>query len=234
MAKSSTSQVLRSSQERGIHRSEITETLLQDILQGKLAAGERLVTESLARRFGVSHTPIREAISTLAGMGVIHVVANCGATVRKFTTRDVREICQFRRVLECEAVRSAIGNIDPKALEKLKARFTKSSKIKSKPTRKDVMDAIRWDNELHQLIRESSKNRFLRDELRRLMALVTVIRDVAWERLLVEDTLERVVVESHQHLDIVNALLAGNRTEAVRSMSLHLRSGTKSIVRAVE
>lgn len=234
MAKTTSPPSLARSQERRIHRSEITDTLLQDILQGKLAAGERLVTESLAKRFGVSHTPIREAISTLAGMGVVHVVANCGATVRKFTTRDVREICQFRRVLECEAVRSAIGNIDRKSLERLKDRFAKAAKIKNKPTRKDVMAAIRYDNELHQLIRESTKNRFLRDELRRLMALVTVIRDVAWERLLSEDSLERVVDESRQHLEIVNALLDGDRAQAVRAMSLHLRSGTKSIVRAVE
>src|SRR5207253_11519126 len=69
----------------------------------------------LAARFGVSHTPIREALIELAGIGVVSLLPNRGAVVRPITARDVREVCQVRRALECLAVRQACGRIDRKS-----------------------------------------------------------------------------------------------------------------------
>ena len=59
-------------------RQEIVEGLLADILAGRFASGERLITEELAQRFSVSHTPIREALSTLAGIGVVELRPTAG------------------------------------------------------------------------------------------------------------------------------------------------------------
>ena len=53
--------------QRGLRRQTIVESLLADVFQGRLRAGEHLVTQDLAKRFVVSHTPIREALITLAG-----------------------------------------------------------------------------------------------------------------------------------------------------------------------
>ena len=78
--------------------------------------GERLVIQDLATRFGVSHTPIREALVTLEGVGIIDLAPNRGAVVRRVTAVDVREVCQVRRALECEAVRRASGRISDYAL----------------------------------------------------------------------------------------------------------------------
>src|SRR5438874_1991218 len=82
--------------DHGKRRQTIVESLLTEIFQARLRAGERLVTEQLARRFGVSHTPIREALIELAGTGIVDLFPNKGAVVRKVTARDVREICQVR------------------------------------------------------------------------------------------------------------------------------------------
>lgn len=220
--------------DRGVSRESIVEALLQDILQGRLAAGERLVTDTLAKRFGVSHTPIREALLTLAGMGVLDVVANRGAVVRRFTPRDVREICQVRRILECQAVHSACGYIDVKSLERLRTTFARLSQIKRTPSGRDVANAQEADTKLHTLIRQSTRNQFLANELTRLMTMITVIRDVAWEKLVSENNLARVVEESRQHLEIVDALLSNNAKSASVAMSRHLKTGMRSIIRAVE
>ena len=48
----------------------------------------------------------------LAGMGLLDVSPNRGAVVRRMTAKEVREICQVRRALECEAVRLACGRIE--------------------------------------------------------------------------------------------------------------------------
>ena len=97
---------------RGLRRQAIVQSLMADVFHGRLRAGAHLVTQELAERFGVSHTPIREALIALAGIGIIDLLPNRGAVVRRVTPKEVREICQVRRVLECEATRSACGRID--------------------------------------------------------------------------------------------------------------------------
>ena len=108
--------------DRGQRRQAIVESLLADVFQGRLHAGQHLVTQDLAERFGVSHTPIREALIALAGIGIIDLLPNRGAVVRRVSAKDVREVFQVRRVLECEAVRRACGRIDLAELTALAGR----------------------------------------------------------------------------------------------------------------
>jgi DNA-binding GntR family transcriptional regulator len=77
--------------DHGLRRQTIVQSLLSEVFQGRLRAGEHLVTQALAGRFGVSHTPVREALITLAGIGIIDLLPNRGAVVRAVTARDVRE-----------------------------------------------------------------------------------------------------------------------------------------------
>lgn len=74
-------------------------------MSGDLQSGQRLVIKELSERFHVSSTPNREALVQLKGIGFVDFAPNCGAVARKFTASEVREICQVRRVLECEATR---------------------------------------------------------------------------------------------------------------------------------
>ena len=97
--------------EHGLRRQSIVESVLREVFQGRLKAGAHLVTQDLAHQFGVSHTPIREALIFLSGIGIIDLVPNRGAIVRRVAARDIREVCQVRRALECQAVRSACGTM---------------------------------------------------------------------------------------------------------------------------
>src|SRR5262249_9563731 len=105
--------------DHGMSRPAIVQSLLSDVIGGRLRAGDHLVTQGLADRFGVSHTPVREALMTLAGLGLVELQPNRGAVVRRVSADEVREVCQVRRALECEAVRRACGRIDPVALAPL-------------------------------------------------------------------------------------------------------------------
>src|SRR3954471_4405146 len=96
---------------RGHRRAALVHSLLGDVFSGRLRAGDHLVTQDVASRFGVSHTPVREALIALAGMGIIDLEPNRGAVVRRISVQEVREVCQVRRVLECEATRLACGRI---------------------------------------------------------------------------------------------------------------------------
>jgi DNA-binding transcriptional regulator YhcF (GntR family) len=107
----------------GRRRLAIVETLLAEVFQGRIRAGDRLVMEDLSARLGVSPTPVREALITLAGIGIVEFLPNRGAVVRRFTATDIRELCQVRRALECEAVRLACGRIELAELHDLAGEF---------------------------------------------------------------------------------------------------------------
>jgi DNA-binding GntR family transcriptional regulator len=218
--------------DHGLRRHSIVEALLADVFQGRLRAGAHLITQELAERFGVSHTPIREALVALAGIGIIDLLPNRGAVVCQVTVREVREICQVRRLLECAASRSACGRIGLDELHSLAAGLRKL--MDDKLTGAAFIEEARAvDSRLHDLISSSCGNTFLAKEIGRLKTLFRAFRDVAWEHDGARNDYRRLSEEAHEHLAIVEALLAGDGKEAARAMARHIRSGEKYWSRAI-
>ena len=211
----------------GTRRKAVVNDLLREIVQGRLRPGQHLVTRALADRFGVSHTPVREALIALAGIGLVDLVPNRGAVVRPVGVADVREICHVRRALECEAVRGACGKVDAVELIVLREVFSQMV-ARTSPFPTDlVADARAADNRLHDLIASSSGNGFLAGEIGRLKTLFRAFRDVAWQQEEGRNEYHRLGEEAREHLDIVQALLADDRRSAVRAMSRHILSGCR-------
>jgi DNA-binding GntR family transcriptional regulator len=217
----------------GLRRQTIVQSLLADVCQGRLRAGTHLVTQELAGRFGVSHTPIREALITLAGIGVIDLLPNRGAVVRRVTVDEVREVCQVRRVLECEAVRSACGRIELAELHALAGEFRRLMAVHDPSVPGFVEQARVVDSRLHDVIAESCGNAFLAKELSRLKILFRAFRDVAWDHDEERNDYHRIAEEGGEHLAIVEALLAGDARTAARAMARHIRSGARYWSRSV-
>src|SRR5262245_46335260 len=165
---------------RGHRRAALVKSLLGDVFSGRVRAGDHLTTQDLADRFGVSHTPVREALIALAGMGIIDLQPNRGAIVRRVSSQEVREVCQVRRVLECEATRLACGRI---ALADLDALATDLKRMMANrtPGPAVIPEARAIDTRLHDVIAECCGNSFLAHEIGRLKMLFRAFRDVAWE-----------------------------------------------------
>lgn len=213
--------------DHGLLRQRIVEMLLADVFSGQLTAGRHLVTQDLADRFKVSHTPIREALIALAGIGIIDLVPNRGAIVRRVTSKEVREVMQVRRALECEAVRLACGRIDLDELHVLSVQLRRMAERKLSQPARFVEQARSVDSRLHDLIADSCGNRFLANELNRLKTLFRAFRDVSWTEHEARNDFRRLADEAHEHLAIVEALRAGDRRAAAKAMSRHLLSGFK-------
>jgi DNA-binding GntR family transcriptional regulator len=213
--------------DHGLLRQKIVERLLADVFRGQLAAGRHLVTQELADRFEVSHTPIREALIALAGIGIIELVPNRGAVVRQVTSREVREVMQVRRALECEAVRLSCGRIDVQELQSLAAELARLAERKPVQPGRFIEQSRAADSRLHDLIANSCGNRFLANELNRLKTLFRAFRDVSYTEHEAQNDFRRLADEAREHLAIVEALRAGDRLAAARAMSRHLRGGVK-------
>jgi DNA-binding GntR family transcriptional regulator len=92
--------------QRTLH-DEVTARVRDMIIEGTLAAGARINESELGPRLGVSRTPLREAIRTLASEGLIELVPRKGAVVRRFSAADVQSMLETVAVLEQAAARLA-------------------------------------------------------------------------------------------------------------------------------
>jgi DNA-binding GntR family transcriptional regulator len=209
----------------GLRRQAIVQALLSDVFQGRLSAGQRLVTQDLAERFGVSHTPIREALIALAGVGILDLLPNRGAVVRAVTARDVREVCQVRHALECQATRNACGRIAHAELDALAVELRRLRAVTAPLPGCFLDEARAVDTRLHDLIASSCGNSFLANELSRLKILFRAFRDISYVHHEAQHDFRRLSEEAGEHLAIVEALQAHDRRAAVRAMARHIRSG---------
>jgi DNA-binding GntR family transcriptional regulator len=88
------------------HQS-VADELREAILTGRIAPGERLLQVELAERLGVSRIPLREALRTLHGEGLVVIEPNRGTICRPLEAKDLADLCALRAALEGLAVRAA-------------------------------------------------------------------------------------------------------------------------------
>jgi DNA-binding GntR family transcriptional regulator len=219
--------------DHGLRRQAIVESVLKEVVQGTLRPGQHLVAQALAQRFGVSLTPVREALIALAGIGIADLLPNRGAVVRRLTPREVREICAVRRILECGAVRAACGRIDRAEMNALHQEMRRLVAVTPPFQVSFIEEARATDSRLHDAIARSCGNSLLADEIGRLKILFRAFRDIAWECEVARCDYRRLLAEAHEHLAIIEALIAGDRRAASRAMARHIHSGMKYWCRAL-
>lgn len=88
----------------------IARALRDDILAGVRQPGARLVEDTIAKQYGVSRIPVREALTRLQSEGFVSIVRHRGAAVSTTLIRDSRELLQIRRGLEVLAAQLAAAN----------------------------------------------------------------------------------------------------------------------------
>ncbi len=219
--------------DHGLRREAVVNVLVREVVQGRMRPGQHLVTRSLADRFGVSHTPVREALVALAGIGLVDLLPNRGAIVRRMTPGEVREILQVRRALECEAVRGAAGRMPKDSLDGLATEFRSLIARGPSADSSTIEAAQEADSRLHDAIAANCGNGFLAKELGRLKMLYRAFRDASWAREVHRDRPSRLVEEAGEHLAIVEALRSGDRRASSKAMSAHIRAGNKYWCRAL-
>lgn len=212
--------------DHGKRRHSVVAEVLGDLFEGEFQAGERLRVEFLAGRYGVSVTPIREALVELAGLGLVELKPNRGAVVRPFGPRQVREICHLRRVLECEATRCACGRIAPFELASLESEL--KDLVDAPRSQKWSAETRRLDSALHELIAERCGNERLGYEIGRYSVLYRMLRDTRHRQRTARANYAQME-ENSEHLKIVRALAAGDAERAAAAMSVHINQSAAAL-----
>lgn len=213
----------------GARRRFIAEQLLERIFDGQLSSGTHLVAQRLAEQFGVSPTPVREALLELGATGMVELVPNCGAIVRPFGVQQVRDICHLRQILETEAARCACGRIDRETLLSLEAELALLAARRPDDWLARTQAA---DHRLHELIRAHCGNERLSTEIHRYVSLYRALRRVHDARCKVFDDTFRIE-ENLEHHRVVQALLADAPLDAAQAMCDHIRSAAGNLERGL-
>jgi DNA-binding GntR family transcriptional regulator len=100
-----TLQLLGEVDDSGASYSRLATQLGEDINSGVFGSNDRLKVRDLAKRYGVSPSPVREALQILQGQGLIEIDANKGARVRRLDAAGINHVCEINQALESFAAR---------------------------------------------------------------------------------------------------------------------------------
>ena len=201
----------------------IYEIITEQILTGKLAPGTRLTEEDVARQLGVSRTPVREAMKSLAKDELVELLPRKGMYVKKLELQDVAEIYDIRAVLEELAVTLATPRIPQAIIDALRAG-AETSREEITLGRKEESQA--FDRELHRCIAEHSGNRRLAATIESLGNMVNFFRTTVIAR-----ADEQIMQALEEHMVIIEAMAVRDTAAAAKAMKehiLHTRSNIMS------
>ncbi len=163
---------------------EVAFRLRAEILDGKIPPGSRLQHEELATRFGVSRTPIREALRQLQALNLVVVTPNRGATVRVPTRAELAEVYELRADLEGFACELACERATDQHLAELDDAQRQLAQAVTQATRLEDADLDRavssWNTAFHACIHRAAGNGRLTETITRLQGFFP--RDSVWRR----------------------------------------------------
>jgi DNA-binding GntR family transcriptional regulator len=209
-----------------IHR--LVEGLTLAISQGQLLPGQRLVEADLQEEYGVSRSSVREALQMLQASGLVVIAPNKGAAVRSLDANEINELFAIREQLEGLAARLAAvalqqgSSAQRKALQQLMKRMEQQSR------QSDAQAYNLLNREFHHMLLELSGNA----QLQRIVAQLNMpILVHQFRGFMLPDN----QLASHaDHVQIAQAVLAGEAAQAQRLMQKHVRSGLKLVQRWAE
>jgi DNA-binding GntR family transcriptional regulator len=210
------------------YADEIAFRLEADILDGAYAPGAHLMQEEICARFGVSRTPVREALRKLQAQNLVDLIPNKGARIRTITLSELTEIYDVRAELEgySAALAAPLFSGDHvAALESVQARLESVVATLGLPPPQRAGDSFintqltRFNEEFHGVIRAVSGNglldRMITDLQRRFP------KDYVWKTIDSADLIETINVSEHRR--ILDALGRKDPDAARAAMAEHVR-----------
>ncbi len=195
-------------------RDQVQRALEAALVAGELKPGELYSAPMLGERFGVSATPVREAMLALARDGLVVAERNRGFRVAEMSEADLDEICQIRLMLEVPATVDVAKIISPEVIDRL---GSVADEIVEAADRGDLIDYLDSDRRYHvELISQLGNDRLtqLVDRLRRQTRLSGLDELVARGQL---------VASAEEHHELLESMRARDGAATRRLITSHIK-----------
>jgi DNA-binding GntR family transcriptional regulator len=201
---------------------EVAERLRQRIFAHELTPGTWIDEQKLAEQYGISRTPLREALKVLASEGLVELRPRRGCYVTEISRQDLDDIFPLMAMLEGRCAAEAVKRAKPADITALKVIHEQLESA----ARDGRIDAFFESNqEFHRKIQELSGNRWLLSVIQDLRKVLKLSR---MHSLSLEGRLQQSLDE---HRAIFSALQAGDAGRAEKLMHDHLLSGREALAK---
>ncbi len=195
----------------------VAQVLRKAILGGVLAPGSPLRERELAKELGVSRTPVREALFTLQGEGLVDLEPGRFARVRRVTYGDIAQIFSVRRVLEAHAAASAALAQNRQGLDRVADALAAQQRLGTDGT---SLEQAQADLAFHEAIAAAAGSQLLLTLVRQVLAVTVTYRS---RYKYSSATLKRALKE---HTAVLDAIASGKSERAEKLMMSHIEKSS--------
>jgi len=194
--------------------------LKEKIVTGVLAPGSRLIIRKIAGEYGISESPVREAIRMLEAQGLVTMIPHAGAQVAELDKETIKEIIEARSVLEGYAARSAVS-INKENLMKLQSCVEGMKKYAKLG---DYVEFGKMNLEFHKTITSHIENQRIKD------MIYEMLNECERTRAVFGLSAERLKKSIDEHEEIIKVLLEGNPEEVEKLVRLHRQRAGQALL----
>lgn len=193
---------------------QVYEVLQNNILSGKYKAGLKIVPNDIANELGISRTPITHALKRLEQEGLITAIRGGKYCIPVFQVEDVEEIYEARLLIERQAIKSFIANMDGKKIKELR---DKAKKYISSIEAGDLDSSVKADFAFHHLLVKSINNSRIEQFFLMLQKQLVIYRYIGTKNM------ERLPDSAVEHISIIDFLEARDEEKAVSALEEHIK-----------
>lgn len=201
---------------------EVAERLRQRIFSDELAPGERIDEQRLAEQYGISRTPLREALKVLASEGLVELKPRRGCYVTEISQRDLDDIFPLMAMLEGRCAGDAVRHAVPADIADLSEIH---SRLESTTRDGRIAAFFEANQEFHGKMQELAGNRWMLSVIQDLRKVLKLAR---LHSLSLEGRLQQSLAE---HRAIMAAIKAGDAASAEKLMHDHILCGREALAR---
>lgn len=198
--------------ESQLHERVIVDRLTSAVMEQRLSPGTKLSEAALCETFGVGRMHVRRALLMLANQGIVDLQSNRGAFIARPGVQEARDIFATRLILEPTIIKSVIENAESAELRALRDHIDLEQKARKRRNRRE---AIRLSGEFHVRLTEAAGNAVMSNIVRDLVTRSSLI-------IALFGSTDASACQDDEHLQILEAVSAGDGKKAVRLVRLHL------------
>lgn len=191
---------------------QIYDILKAQIIKGILTPGQKVSIDELTKKLNASKTPIKEALNTLKGEGLIVGTDKGKMSVIKLSSKEITQTCELRAALEALALKWGFENISQEKLEENLRMLREAEKELEKGNSTYFYEV---DTILHSLIVNSADNQWLSQIISQLRNLTEITRNMF-------ASTERNKESLKEHIIVIESLLKGDKEVAMKNLNSHI------------